>query len=261
MGKVIKLEETRNKRFDKFLEDSLKDLSILTDKFYEASEREAYIAKRNIEDLESRLKDAPDNIEILLKLVSEHNKLPEDYGVVTEICNKIISLDPRNAEAYFNLGLVYEYDLEDFKEAERLYLKAISIEPKNIIYYNELIDLYLKKGDIEQAEFWCKKAAEFAPTISFITSLTDIYQKKGEIDKRIDLLEKTRDELKDSDDEKNQRYYSRICLFLIDCYKPKGQPLLANAVMQGLSDFMNNAKPRVKIYTKTTVALRELINN
>jgi tetratricopeptide (TPR) repeat protein len=67
-------------------------------------------------------------------------------------------LDPTYEEAYFNLGLIKRRT--DQSEAERLFLKALEIDPEYSNAHRELGWLFNKRGDFVQAEYHIRRSLE-----------------------------------------------------------------------------------------------------
>ncbi len=73
-----------------------------------------------------------------------------------------IELDPDNAMAYNNRGLVY-YNLGDLEQAIRDYTKAIELDSKFALAYSNRGFAYYHSGDLEQAISDFNKAIELDP--------------------------------------------------------------------------------------------------
>jgi len=70
-----------------------------------------------------------------------------------------IIIDPNNADAYNNLGWVYNNELKKFAMAIKNYKKAIIINPNNVNAYSNLGIAYENAGNIDKALENHKKAA------------------------------------------------------------------------------------------------------
>lgn len=92
---------------------------------------------------------------------------------------KVINIDPSNAQAHNNLGIVYK-NLGDLTSAIKEYEKAILIDPKyDKAYYNLAAALYVK-GELESAINMCEKAISLNPVnIESYNLLGIIYRKQS----------------------------------------------------------------------------------
>lgn len=80
-------------------------------------------------------------------------------------CNTAIKLDPRNASAFNNRGVAYEMQGE-FDPALSDYSKAITLYPKFATAYANRGDVYSKKNDKERAVAEYRRALEIEPSNS-----------------------------------------------------------------------------------------------
>jgi len=85
------------------------------------------------------------------------------------------SLKPDFADAYANLGMLYDYTRRG-KETIPLLLKAISLDPQNAVYHYNLGLVYAKQLDFKAAQ------AEFQATLQLDPTLTDASQKLRLVD-------------------------------------------------------------------------------
>jgi Flp pilus assembly protein TadD len=51
------------------------------------------------------------------------------YDEAIEELNKVLEVNPKNAEAYYNLGLIYEHKNQK-EDARNMYEKALNIDPE-----------------------------------------------------------------------------------------------------------------------------------
>ncbi|HOC52569.1 MAG TPA: tetratricopeptide repeat protein [Caldisericia bacterium] len=75
---------------------------------------------------------------------------------------KAIELNPKDAEAHNNLGVLY-YNQNKFKEAEYEYKKAIELNPNHAGAHNNLGGLYYTQKKFKEAEYEFKKAIKLDP--------------------------------------------------------------------------------------------------
>lgn len=75
------------------------------------------------------------------------DKLTKNIQVQSELVKK----DPKNFDAWMELGVSYNA-LGDYKKAEEAYYKAAAINEKNSVIWNNLGELYKQKADYKKAE-------------------------------------------------------------------------------------------------------------
>ena len=75
---------------------------------------------------------------------------------------KAISIDPKDPEAYFGLGIIYEKQ-NKLAEARAIYEKVLVMDPKYVGTYNNLGALALREGNLPEAETYYRKAIEVDP--------------------------------------------------------------------------------------------------
>lgn len=90
-----------------------------------------------------------------------HQKNKEFEKAVEEY-NKVIKLDPDNAEVHINLGVIYK-DKGDLDKAVEEYEKALAIDPHLEVGYNNLGVAYFLKGNYAEAIRHYQKAVEINP--------------------------------------------------------------------------------------------------
>ncbi len=80
-----------------------------------------------------------------------------------------LKLNPENYLYYHNYGeFLYQFSLlsgkrELMEEAERLVKKALDLAPGRVFGYSLLAEIYLKKGELSQAEQWLRKGLSYEP--------------------------------------------------------------------------------------------------
>lgn len=73
--------------------------------------------------------------------------------------------DPTNTEAISKLGMIYEYEMEDYKVANMLYQKGLSILPNSsTLLYDYAVFLQERLKDIDGAEEYYRRALNQNPT-------------------------------------------------------------------------------------------------
>lgn len=94
--------------------------------------------------------------------------------------------EKEKAEAHYFMGLSY-YKLNNLKEAEAEYKKAISINPDYAPAHSSLSAVYLKYGKFDQAAESAKKAIRLDPNFSWAhNNLAIAYMDTGRLDEAIE---------------------------------------------------------------------------
>ncbi len=75
---------------------------------------------------------------------------------------KVIAIKPDNAEAHYNLGVLYD-QTDRPQEAESTYKKALEINPNYAEAHNNLGNLYAKTNRLKEAEIAYKEAIKISP--------------------------------------------------------------------------------------------------
>jgi Flp pilus assembly protein TadD len=107
-----------------------------------------------------------------------------------KLYRRAIELDPQNSEPYIRLGQLYQ-NSGQLAEAEVLLKKAIELDPQNSEPYIRLGQLYFKGGQLAEAEVLLKKAIELDPQNSKpYIRLGQLYQNSGQLAEAEVLLKK-----------------------------------------------------------------------
>jgi Tfp pilus assembly protein PilF len=80
-----------------------------------------------------------------------------------EAMRKVISLDPKHANALNYLGYTYADLGQNLDEAERLIKEALKYKPNDGYITDSLGWVYYKKGEFDKAIIYLKKAVELVP--------------------------------------------------------------------------------------------------
>ena len=80
-----------------------------------------------------------------------------------EAMRKVISLDPKHANALNYLGYTYADLGRNLDEAERLIKEALKYKPNDGYITDSLGWVYYKKGEYDKALIYLKKAIELVP--------------------------------------------------------------------------------------------------
>ena len=164
-------------------------------------------------------------------------RLKQNYEKSEKILKEVLGINPKDADAWFNLGYLYQAHLSNYEESEKCYKKALEIDPKLAYAWNGLGNLYqdhLKQ--YEKAKESYLEALNIEPDV-LIVKLNLIFllrDKLGEIKKAKEMFEsiKVYNELKDS-------YYLNAALF--DLYEKNVG--LAEKNMNKALDFIGDKLP------------------
>lgn len=90
-----------------------------------------------------------DNERTIHYLIKTLNRLGE-YEKVEEVIEKGIGQENATADILYELGYAYLKELE-FKKAEKVLIKSIECDPKNVMSYHYLSRVYCKTGEFDNA--------------------------------------------------------------------------------------------------------------
>ena len=103
---------------------------------------------------------------------------------------KVIELDPAQAEAYNNMGILYQ-DLGDFDRAREVYQKALEINPRYEKAHNNLGTLFYLANRYEESMAAFQKALAINPrNIESYCNLGALYKKIGQGEKAVECYQK-----------------------------------------------------------------------
>jgi len=91
----------------------------------------------------------PDNIEKKFK-EAENFFSNKNYERTISVYNDILKENSNFVPALNNIAQAYEY-LNNLEEAEKNYKKCVSLKPNEIIFMNNLSNVYMKQNDYNQA--------------------------------------------------------------------------------------------------------------
>ncbi len=102
--------------------------------------------------------------------------------VVRAALNQALQLDPKNPDAYFGLGRLYQAR-DELSDAEQAYLKGLASDSgsqRAVPAYSALGEIYVKNNKLDQALQASQKAVELAPN-SWVNrlNLALVYQRVG----------------------------------------------------------------------------------
>lgn len=96
---------------------------------------------------------------------------------------KLARANPMHAAAQLKLGMLHQTEGR-FKDAQRVYLRVVEIDPNLALAYNNLAWMAAEnKTDLVRAEKWAKKAVELAPQVAaFHDTVGWVYRAMGKLD-------------------------------------------------------------------------------
>ncbi len=103
------------------------------------------------------VKDRPKMLEVLNDYAALLAKESPDYEGIDKILNKVVELDPKHADAYYNLGCLYtEIDVvrddpSNVEKAIEYYKKAVEANPKHVKAHYNLGLLYAYTNRLDEA--------------------------------------------------------------------------------------------------------------
>lgn len=111
----------------------------------------------------------------------------DDYGTEdlksVEFLEQAVAINPYYHAAYYVLGLCYS-KTENYKKAEKCFLKSIKLKPKNQDGYTKLADIYKKQNRLDEALYYYDESLKLGPPDGDILSnIGEIYLLKGDLEK------------------------------------------------------------------------------
>ena len=126
-------------------------------------------------------KESPEYIAAWLQTATL-KKAIEDYEGARDIWVYVTIARPHEATAFLNMGDLYTNYLKDYPKAEKNYEGAIKADPKNVMGYLGLSDLYIffYKEKTEQAEQVLKQGIAANPSdVNLTKALARLYERKA----------------------------------------------------------------------------------
>ncbi len=118
-------------------------------------------------------------------------KAIENYDRSVEALLKCINIDDSQAVLYFELGKNYK-QLKNFGEAEDAFKKAISKEPENEWYLDELYDVYYQQRDYDKAIKTVKQLVKYHP--DYKEDLASLYLRMRKYNSALKILDEIDEE-------------------------------------------------------------------
>ena len=114
----------------------------------------------------------------------------EDYGKAIAGLQKVLSKNPKDAEAAYTLGRSY-LEIDDFKNAPAQYQKAVQLDPSRNVWMYELGLIYYNKNDFGNALKYFKMAetAGYPKSNDFYENAGFAYLTTGDVDNGMKYLQ------------------------------------------------------------------------
>jgi len=144
--------------------------------------------------------------------VAEYTKIIKDairsknYPVAKETVDKVLYLEPKNANAHLLLGVI-DYEMGDKDPAFLSIKKALVLEPNSLSILNRATYYYMKDKQYKQAQVYAQRALKLSNTAKGLQNLANIEYQLGETNTAIGHFEKSLYE-----DSNNTMTYNRLGL-------------------------------------------------
>jgi len=123
-------------------------------------------------------------------LIDNQSFMRDEYGRTMADYNKLIELDPDNANAYYERGDFY-YEIDEYGNAIADYNKAIELDPNHVSAYYNRGCAYGEMGEYDKAIADYNKAIDLDPNDANAHYNRGVaYREKGEVPKAVSDLEK-----------------------------------------------------------------------
>lgn len=148
------------------------------------------LAKRR-ESLDKALKEAPDDVDVLIACYRLPEQTPEQHARVVELIQKVaaetrnlINEDPEVATFYNQFAWLIGNTEGDLDEALKFSQKSVELKPDEAGLYDTLAHVYFAKGDLDNAVKTQTKAAEMERHSGLIRRQLEFFRKKLEEKKK-----------------------------------------------------------------------------
>ncbi len=130
----------------------------------------------------------------------------ENYDKAIQSIQKCIVKEPDNPVLYHELGKNY-FSLKNYAEAERAYLKATQLDPKNRWYWQGLYDVYYETKNYNKSIPIVQKLMEWKKDY-YQEDLVSLYMYTQQFDKALDMINEMESTIGMSD--KREMYKAQI---------------------------------------------------
>lgn len=110
----------------------------------------------------------------------------ENYDRAVDALHKCLNLDSKKPVIYFEFGKNYN-KLKNFGAAEDNLKKAISMQPDNVWFLDELYDVYFQQDDIKNALKTIKQLVKYHP--DYKEDLASLYVREEKYKQALDILD------------------------------------------------------------------------
>lgn len=110
----------------------------------------------------------------------------ENYDRAVDALHKCLNLDSKKPVIYFELGKNYN-KLKNFGAAEENLKKAISMQPDNVWFLDELYDVYFQQDDIKNALKTIKELVKYHP--DYKEDLASLYVREEKYKQALGILD------------------------------------------------------------------------
>lgn len=117
------------------------------------------------------------------------------YQKALQYFQKVVAIDPTNAEAWYNIAEAYNL-LEQLDEAEINYARAIALEPETIDYFTALSRMYMEHANVAKARLLLEEGVRINPDsaplhafLALAVSESGDYRKAEELLDKAELLD------------------------------------------------------------------------
>lgn len=165
-------------------------------------------SRRALEILEGAAERFPEHIPTLLKL-SEYHLILTQYEESMRTIDRILKIDPQNAEAYFMFGMNFE-ERQDTARAINSYQKAVELDAELVDGWINLGQLYAGIGDPLALRYF-DNATRIAPeNITALHAKADYLTSTGDLEGAVSLYRK----IATLDPQYEEAYYNSGLLYL-----------------------------------------------
>ncbi len=189
-NELIYTPKAKDRKEEKFLEKIIFTEPVYVEKIFDDEEA---ILDIILENFDNCYHIFDDNTDVLDSIGVQCGNLFKTNPVITELINfalqcfeRIIQINPIEAQAFFNLGVAYQENNELNKAIES-YLQAIELNPQDAATYNNLGVLYQENNELDKAIESYLQAVEFNPQYAAAyNNLGNAYKDNNELDKAIE---------------------------------------------------------------------------
>lgn len=148
----------------------------------------------------------------------------ENYDKAIASLQKCLSKEPNNAIIYNELGKNY-LSLKNYPEAEKAFLKATQLDPKNRWYWSGLYDVYYETQDYNKSIPIVQKLTEWRKEY-YQEDLVSLYMYTQQFDKALALI----DEMEETVGHSDKREMYKLQILQQEKYKSPQKDKLEKAI-------------------------------